>query len=188
MDNQFEKWQAAYQQQTPKVDTSALLNDVKATHRKETQKAWVDLLSGIAVSIFVLYTAIFVTESTLACLLLSAVVPVPMGFSVWSFVLRRRGSDDTQSVAALLAEKKRQLQNKVKYWKVSAIGIAVLWIALTLVCGVFWFGGDHQTMWLVLPVIQLLVVLATWGRYVVVKRQLPVQLRKITALYTPSDK
>ncbi len=188
MDNQFEQWQAAYQQQTPKVDTSALLNDVKATHRKETQKAWVDLISGIAVSIFVLYTAIFLTSSALSGMLLAAVVPVPFAFSLWSFLLRKQKSGaDTQSVAALLTEKKRQLTNKVTYWRVSAVGITVLWVLLAGVCAWFWLGGDEQSMWFVLPVVQLAIVVVTWVRFSMVKRQLPEQLKTIEALYSPSE-
>ncbi len=187
MDNQFEQWQAAYQQQTPKVDTTALLNDVKATHRKETKKAWVDLISGIGVSIFVLYTAIFQTSSALSGMLLAAVVPVPFAFSLWSFLLRKQKSEaDTQSVAALLTEKKRQLTNKVTYWRVSALGITVLWALLAGVCAWFWLGGDEKSMWFTLPVVQLAIVIATWVRYSLVKRQLPDQLKTIAALYSPS--
>ena len=187
MDNQFEQWQAAYQQQTPKVDTSALLNDLKATHKKETRKAWVDLISGIAVSIFVLYTAIFLTNSALSGMLLGAVVPVPFAFSLWSFLLRKQKSvADTQSVSVLLAEKKRQLTNKVTYWRVSAVGITVLWSLLSGVCAWFWLGGDEQSMWFVLPVVQLAIVVATWVRYSMVKRLLPEQLKTIEALYSPS--
>lgn len=187
MDNQFEQWQAAYQQQTPKVDTSALLNDLKATHKKETRKAWVDLISGIAVSIFVLYTAIFLTNSALSGMLLGAVVPVPFAFSLWSFLLRKQKSvADTQSVSVLLAEKKRQLINKVTYWRVSAVGITVLWSLLSGVCAWFWLGGDEQSMWFVLPVVQLAIVVVTWVRYSMVKRQLPEQLKTIEALYSPS--
>ena len=187
MDNQFEQWQAAYQQQTPKVDTSALLNDLKATHTKETRKAWVDLISGIAVSIFVLYTAIFLTNSALSGMLLGAVVPVPFAFSLWSFLLRKQKSvADTQSVSVLLAEKKRQLINKVTYWRVSAVGITVLWSLLSGVCAWFWLGGDEQSMWFVLPVVQLAIVVVTWVRYSMVKRQLPEQLKTIEALYSPS--
>ena len=187
MDNQFEQWQAAYQQQTPKVDTSALLNDLKATHKKETRKAWVDLISGIAVSIFVLCTAIFLTNSALSGMLLGAVVPVPFAFSLWSFLLRKQKSvADTQSVSVLLAEKKRQLINKVTYWRVSAVGITVLWSLLSGVCAWFWLGGDEQSMWFVLPVVQLAIVVVTWVRYSMVKRQLPEQLKTIEALYSPS--
>lgn len=187
MDNQFEQWQAAYQQQTPKVDTSVLLNDVKATHRKETQKAWVDLISGIAVSIFVLYTAIFLTNSALSGMLLGAIVPMPIAFSLWSFLLRKQKSEaDTQSVSVLLAEKKRQLTNKVTYWRVSAVGITVLWSLLSGVCTWFWLGGDKQSMWFTLPVVQLAIVVATWVIYSMVKRQLPEQLKTIEALYSPS--
>ena len=187
MDNQFEQWQAAYQQQTPKVDTSALLNDLKATHKKETRKAGVDLISGIAVSIFVLYTAIFLTNSALSGMLLGAVVPVPFAFSLWSFLLRKQKSvADTQSVSVLLAEKKRQLINKVTYWRVSAVGITVLWSLLSGVCAWFWLGGDEQSMWFVLPVVQLAIVVVTWVRYSMVKRQLPEQLKTIEALYSPS--
>ena len=188
MDNQFEQWQAAYQQQTPKVDTSALLNDLKATHKKETRKAWVDLISGIAVSIFVLYTAIFLTNSALSGMLLGAVVPVPFAFSLWSFLLRKQKSvADTQSVSVLLAEKKRQLINKVTYWRVSAVGITVLWSLLSGVCAWFWLGGDEQSMWFVLPVVQLAIVVVTWVRYSMVKRQLPEQLKTIEALYSHSE-
>ena len=187
MDNQFEQWQAAYQQQSPKVDTSALLNDLKATHKKETRKAWVDLISGIAVSIFVLYTAIFLTNSALSGMLLGAVVPVPFAFSLWSFLLRKQKSvADTQSVSVLLAEKKRQLINKVTYWRVSAVGITVLWVLLAGVCAWFWLGGDEQSMWFVLPVVQLAIVVVTWVRYSMVKRQLPEKLNTIEALYSPS--
>ena len=187
MDNQFEQWQAAYQQQTPKVDTSALLNDLKATHKKETRKAWVDLISGIAVSIFVLYTATFLTNSALSGMLLGAVVPVPFAFSLWSFLLRKQKSvADTQSVSVLLAEKKRQLINKVTYWRVSAVGITVLWSLLSGVCAWFWLGGDEQSMWFVLPVVQLAIVVVTWVRYSMVKRQLPEKLKTIEALYSPS--
>ena len=120
-------------------------------------------------------------------MLLAAVVPVPFAFSLWSFLLRKQKSEaDTQSVAALLAEKKRQLINKVTYWRVSAVGITVLWSLLSGVCAWFWLGGDEQSMWFVLPVVQLAIVVVTWVRYSMVKRQLPEQLKTIEALYSPS--
>lgn len=180
MDEQLKKWQQSYTEATPSVDASLLLKQVKAARKKEQLKRWLDILSGCAVAIFCIFTAMFYVSTALDRGLLLALSLVPMGAAIWAYRKSKTKDEITQmNVQQLLTLKRIALLNQLHYWLVSA------WVLCLLFIGLFamWFfnsaDATSDKMWQTIILVQAPIVAFTLVRYVLLKRALPGALKKI---------
>lgn len=181
MDPLQQQWQQAFQQATPDIDVKALANQVKKARYKEQFKAWADLMLGIAVSIYVLYVTLFMAQDTKQTLLFAVLVPIPAGFSLWMFKLRReQWQHQNDNVAELLNFKKRKLQLQEKYWRMNLFGMLLVMTGVMALAIYNSSTGSSLSVWLLQIAINGFVTLLVGLRYRYVKRTLPAKLEAIT--------
>ncbi|MEC8376958.1 MAG: hypothetical protein VX078_19385 [Pseudomonadota bacterium] len=183
VDDQLAKWQTSFKQATPKVDVAALIEQTNKAQRALKMKAAVDLLLGVAVSLFCLYAMFFKAETSNQMLLFAVLAPVPLGFGIWGYKFRQTQLlTDTLDTKAMLDFKQHQLVQRVTYWKVSLYGFAVLWTALLAVSLYNFIVVNAYLIWTVQLAINSVLLLFVYWRYVRLKKQLPQALANIDAM------
>jgi hypothetical protein len=183
MDPLLEQWQKDYKNATPKLDTAALLSQITSARKKQSIKAWFDLVAGAFVSLFCIYALIFEATSTPEQVLYAILTPLPIGFSIWAFIQRKKLiKTHTLDVNGLLLFKKQQLINQINYWRLNLIGCSILWAALCITAAVSVLMYNHTTIWLTQVGIGTLVLIATLARYIHVKLNFKSKLKLIESL------
>ncbi|GAC16507.1 hypothetical protein [Aliiglaciecola lipolytica] len=183
MDPQFEQWQQSFQEGTPKVDVHKLAMQVSKNDKREKAKAWIDLIAGCCVSAFCVYFLLVYADTTLSKLLVATLSPIPLAFSLWAFRLRQSQSiEHSLDINQLLEFKRKKLYNQVYYWKVSAIVLTGLWLGLVAFAGVSFIYQVSDNLWLTQVLIQTIVLIVTWGRFVFLKKHLHKRITAIDAL------
>ena len=180
MDDQLKKWQQSYTESTPAIDVSLLVKHVKAARKKEQIKRWLDILSGCAVAIFCIFTAVHYVDTVLNRCLLLALSSVPLCASVWAYRKSMIKDDATQmNVQQLLTLRRNALLTQLQYWRLSAWGLCLLFIGLFAM--LFFNSSDAASdkMWQTIILVQAPIVALTWVRYVLLKRALPGALKRI---------
>jgi hypothetical protein len=166
MDPLLEQWQKDYKNATPKLDTAALLSQITSARKKQSIKAWFDLVAGTFVSLFCIYALIFEATNAPEQVLYAILTPLPIGFSIWAFLKRKKLiKSNTLDVNSLLLFKKQQLINQINYWRLNLIGCSILWAALCITAAVSVLMYNHSTIWLTQICIGTLVLIATLARY-----------------------
>lgn len=183
MDPLLEQWQKDYKNATPKLDTVELLSQITSARKKQAIKAWFDLVSGAFVSLFCIYALIFEATNTPEQVLYAILTPLPIGFSVWVFIQRKKLiKTHTLDVNGLLLFKKQQLINQINYWRLNLIGCSILWAALCITAAVSVLMYNHSTIWLTQLGIGTLVLIITLTRYLYLKYHLKGNLNYIDNL------
>ena len=183
MDPLLEQWQKDYKGATPKLDTAALLGQITSARKKQSIKAWLDLVAGAFVSLFCIYALIFEATSTPEQVLYAILTPLPIGFSIWAFIQRKKLIKTyTLDVNGLLLFKKQQLINQINYWRLNLIGCSILWAALCITAAVSILMYNHTTIWLTQVGIGTLVLIATLARFIHVKLNFESKLKLIESL------
>jgi len=183
MDNQLSQWQKAFQSSTPQIDTEVLLQNIRKHHQKDRIKAWLDLLLGAGVSIFILYTIIFQAENSAFKFLLVALSPIPLVFGVWAFKLSHQREKITQlNVAQLLRLKQAQTYKTLRYWRVTAYIFTILWIALCVYSGLLMIKGEEASIWIIQVATQSCMFLFVHIRFWQVKKRHPKDLAMLQTL------
>jgi len=183
MDPLLEQWQKDYKNATPKLDTAALLGQITSARKKQSIKAWLDLVAGAFVSLFCIYALIFEATSTPEQVLYAILTPLPIGFSIWAFIQRKKLiKTHTLDVNGLLLFKKQQLINQINYWRLNLIGCSILWAALCITAAVSILMYNYTTIWLTQVGIGTLVLIATLARYIHVKLNFKSKLKLIESL------
>ena len=183
MDEKFKSWQQQYQQCTPDIDTQLLIKQVAIAQKKERLKAYSELVLGAAVSLYCIYASVMFAQSQLATVLFAFLSIVPIGFSVWSFKLRQKQwLQQSVDVNQLLAIKRQHLFSQLRYWRMNAIVVCLLWLALLLLALFDYVFANNETQWGVIVCINALVVCATLARYFYLKSKLSKRLNDISAL------
>lgn len=183
MDPLLEQWQKDYKNATPKLDTAALLSQITSARKKQSIKAWLDLVAGAFVSLFCIYALIFEATSTPEQVLYAILTPLPIGFSIWAFIQRKKLiKTHTLDVNGLLLFKKQQLINQINYWRLNLIGCSILWAALCITAAVSVLMYNQSTIWLTQIGIGTLVLIITLTRYLYLKYHLKNKLNCIDNL------
>ena len=183
MDPLLEQWQKDYKNATPKLDTAVLLSQITSARKKQSIKAWFDLIAGAFVSLFCIYALIFEATSTPEQVLYAILTPLPIGFSIWAFIQRKKLiKTHTLDVNDLLLFKKQQLINQINYWRLNLIGCSILWAALCITAAVSILMYNHTTIWLTQVGIGTLVLIITLTRYLYLKYYLKGKLNYIDNL------
>ena len=183
MDDKFKNWQQQYQQCTPDIDTQLLIKQVAIAQKKERLKAYSELALGAAVSVYCIYAAVMFAQSLLATVLFALLSVVPISFSMWSFKLRQKQwQQQSVDVNQLLAIKRQHLFAQLRYWRMNAIVVCLLWLALLMLPMFDYFFANNETHWIVIVCINGLVVCATLARFFYLKRKLNKRLNDISAL------
>jgi hypothetical protein len=183
MDPLLEQWQKDYKNATPKLDTAALLSQITLARKKQAIKAWFDLVAGVFVSLFCIYALIFEATSTPEQVLYAILTPLPIGFSIWAFLKRKKLiKSNILDFNALLLFKKQQLINQINYWRLNLIGCSILWAALCITAAVSVLMYNHSTIWLIQLGIGTLVLILTLTRYLYLKYHLKGKLNYIDNL------
>jgi uncharacterized membrane protein len=180
MDEQLEKWKQSYTESTPTVDASLLIKQVKAARKKEQVKRWLDILSGCAVALFCIFTAVYYVDTAVNRGLLLALSLVPVCASIWAYRKSMSKDDATQmNVQQLLTLKRNALLNQLQYWRLSAWVLCLLFIGLFAM--LFFNSSDAASdkMWQTIMLVQAPIVAFTVVRCVLLKRALPAALKKI---------
>lgn len=180
MDEQLKNWQNAYQQSTPEVDNDALLQKIKRQDKKDHVKSLVDIAFGIAVSSFIVFVLLTNSYGAFISLVLWVLVPVPIGFSVWAYKAKKTLSVHSQlDITALLNVNKQRAIQRVRYWKVSAYVLSLLWVCLLAYLGFTLLIQQSYTIALTQVLIQVPLVLAVIFRYRFLRKALPEQLKEL---------
>ncbi|MCC2616761.1 hypothetical protein LJ739_10955 [Aestuariibacter halophilus] len=188
MDPKLTQWQQQYQQQTPAVDVAALVAHAQRQQRKEHGLALLDVFAGLAVSLFCLIALVFLAQSWQEQVLYAGLAPIPIGFGLWAYRLRKRHwQQQALDVSHATALKRQQLYNQCRYWQVSAWGVGLLWAGLALTALIVTLGHGDVHPWAVSLAVNAVVLAFTVGRYRVVKARLPLKLKALDGIQSDAD-
>lgn len=183
MDPQFEQWQQAFKASTPDIDVDALINKTHRAQRRLRWKAWADLAGALAVTLFVIYALLFRAESTAQMIVIACLLPVPLGFTTWTFRMRRQQwLMKTTDVRSMLDFEKQALQKQVRYWEISFKACALMWLMLFALAVFNIALYQEWSLWLTQLGANAPVVLATGWRYRYLKNALPARLERINSM------
>lgn len=180
LDKQLAQWQSAYKDATPSVDTDALIKETKSARFKLKLKAAVDLVLGLAVSVWCLTLVLFEPLSTYQFLLFMVLTPIPAAFGAWGYWVRQKQwKVQTLDVQSMLAFKQNQLKQQLHYWKISLYGCLALWCGLLALAVFNVLMFNAFTLWGTQLLINSVVVFIVYRRYKKLAADLPSALAKI---------
>ena len=183
IDQQLAQWQSAYKAATPKVDTASLIKETKSARTKLKLKGLVDLVLGIAVSLWCVVIVLSKPLTTNQLILFCAIAPIPIAFGVWGYWVRQKQwKAQTLDVQSMLSFKQNQLQQQVHYWKVSFYGCAVIWLGLLTLAAFNMLMFQTYTLWGTQLLVNSIVVAVVYRRYKKLKADLPEALANIDLL------
>ena len=180
LDKQLAQWQSAYKDATPSVDTDALIKETKSARFKLKLKGAVDLVLGLAVSMWCLSLVLFEPLSTYQFLLFMVLTPIPAAFGAWGYWVRQKQwKVQTLDVQSMLAFKQNQLKQQLHYWKISLYGCLALWCGLLALAVFNVLMFNAFTLWGTQLLINSVVVFIVYRRYKKLAADLPSALAKI---------
>ena len=180
IDKQLAQWQSAYKDATPSVDTDALIKETKSARFKLKLKGAVDLVLGLAVSVWCLTLVLFEPLSTYQFLLFMVLTPIPAAFGAWGYWVRQKQwKVQTLDVQSMLAFKQNQLKQQLHYWKISLYGCLALWCGLLALAVFNVLMFNAFTLWGTQLLINSVVVFIVYRRYKKLAADLPSALAKI---------
>jgi len=180
IDKQLAQWQSAYKDATPSVDTDALIKETKSARFKLKLKGAVDLVLGLAVSVWCLTLVLFEPLSTYQFLLFMVLTPIPAAFGAWGYWVRQKQwKVQTLDVQSMLAFKQNQLRQQLHYWKISLYGCLALWCGLLALAVFNVLMFNAFTLWGTQLLINSVVVFIVYRRYKKLAADLPSALKKI---------
>ena len=180
IDKQLAQWQSAYKDATPSVDTDSLIKETKSARFKLKLKGAVDLVLGLAVSVWCLTLVLFEPLSTYQFLLFMVLTPIPAAFGAWGYWVRQKQwKVQTLDVQSMLAFKQNQLKQQLHYWKISLYGCLALWCGLLALAVFNVLMFNAFTLWGTQLLINSVVVFIVYRRYKKLAADLPSALAKI---------
>ena len=180
IDKQLAQWQSAYKDATPSVDTDALIKETKSARFKLKLKGAVDLVLGLAVSMWCLSLVLFEPLSTYQFLLFMVLTPIPAAFGAWGYWVRQKQwKVQTLDVQSMMAFKQNQLKQQLHYWKISLYGCLALWCGLLALAVFNVLMFNAFTLWGTQLLINSVVVFIVYRRYKKLAADLPSALAKI---------
>ena len=180
LDKQLAQWQNAYKDATPLVDTDSLIKETKSARFKLKLKGAVDLVLGLAVSMWCLSLVLFEPLSTYQFLLFMVLTPIPAAFGAWGYWVRQKQwKVQTLDVQSMLAFKQNQLKQQLHYWKISLYGCLALWCGLLALAVFNVLMFNAFTLWGTQLLINSVVVFIVYRRYKKLAADLPSALAKI---------
>ncbi|MEC9429042.1 MAG: hypothetical protein VYD79_15010 [Pseudomonadota bacterium] len=180
IDKQLAQWQSAYKDATPSVDTDALIKETKSARFKLKLKGAVDLVLGLAVSVWCLTLVLFEPLSTYQFLLFMVLTPIPAAFGAWGYWVRQKQWEvQALDVQSMLAFKQNQLKQQLHYWKISLYGCLALWCGLLALAVFNVLMFNAFTLWGTQLLINSVVVFIVYRRYKKLAADLPSALAKI---------
>ena len=180
LDKQLAQWQSAYKDATPSVDTDALIKETKSARFKLKLKGAIDLVLGLAVSVWCLTLVLFEPLSTYQFLLFMVLAPIPAAFGAWGYWVRQKQwKVQTLDVQSMLAFKQNQLKQQLHYWKISLYGCLALWCGLLALAVFNVLMFNAFTLWGTQLLINSVVVFIVYRRYKKLAADLPSALAKI---------
>ena len=180
IDKQLAQWQSAYKDATPSVDTDSLIKETKSARFKLKLKGAVDLVLGLAVSVWCLTLVLFEPLSTYQFLLFMVLTPIPAAFGAWGYWVRQKQwKVQTLDVQSMLAFKQNQLRQQLHYWKISLYGCLALWCGLLALAVFNVLMFNAFTLWGTQLLINSVVVFIVYRRYKKLAADLPSALAKI---------
>ena len=180
LDKQLAQWQSAYKDATPSVDIDALIKETKSARFKLKLKGAVDLVLGLAVSVWCLTLVLFEPLSTYQFLLFMVLTPIPAAFGAWGYWVRQKQwKVQTLDVQSMLAFKQNQLRQQLHYWKISLYGCLALWCGLLALAVFNVLMFNAFTLWGTQLLINSVVVFIVYRRYKKLAADLPSALKKI---------
>ena len=180
LDKQLAQWQSAYKDATPSVDIDALIKETKSARFKLKLKGAVDLVLGLAVSMWCLSLVLFEPLSTYQFLLFMVLTPIPAAFGAWGYWVRQKQwKVQTLDVQSMLAFKQNQLRQQLHYWKISLYGCLALWCGLLALAVFNVLMFNAFTLWGTQLLINSVVVFIVYRRYKKLAADLPSALKKI---------
>ena len=180
IDKQLAQWQSAYKDATPSVDTDALIKETKSARFKLKLKGAVDLVLGLAVSVWCLTLVLFEPLSTYQFLLFMVLTPIPAAFGAWGYWVRQKQwKVQVLDVQSMLAFKQNQLKQQLHYWKISLYGCLALWCGLLALAVFNVLMFNAFTLWGTQLLINSVVVFIVYRRYKKLAADLPSALAKI---------
>lgn len=180
LDKQLAQWQSAYKDATPSVDTDSLIKETKSARFKLKLKGAVDLVLGLAVSVWCLTLVLFEPLSTYQFLLFMVLTPIPAAFGAWGYWVRQKQwKVQTLDVQSMLAFKQNQLKQQLHYWKISLYGCLALWCGLLALAVFNVLMFNAFTLWGTQLLINSVVVFIVYHRYKKLAADLPSALKKI---------
>ena len=180
LDKQLAQWQSAYKDATPSVDTDSLIKETKSARFKLKLKGAVDLVLGLAVSVWCLTLVLFEPLSTYQFLLFMLLTPIPAAFGAWGYWVRQKQCKvQTLDVQSMLAFKQNQLKQQLHYWKISLYGCLALWCGLLALAVFNVLMFNAFTLWGTQLLINSVVVFIVYRRYKKLASDLPSALKKI---------
>ncbi|MFC4698720.1 hypothetical protein ACFO4O_00915 [Glaciecola siphonariae] len=183
MNDNFEKWQQQYHQNTPSVDVGKLAKQVAKLQSKERLKAWSELVFGLVISVFCVVSALYFAQSATEKVIYLCLSPAPVGFALWAFSLtKKRWRQASYSTRELLDIKRQHEIDKVRYWRMSALVVSALWLVLLCTSVVMFVLTGSLQPWLGLTAINAIVVTITLYRYLQLQKALTARLQDIESL------
>ena len=180
LDKQLAQWQSAYKDATPSVDTDSLIKETKSARFKLKLKGAVDLVLGLAVSVWCLTLVLFEPLSTYQFLLFMVLTPIPAAFGAWGYWVRQKQwKVQVLDVQSMLAFKQNQLKQQLHYWKISLYGCLALWCGLLALAVFNVLMFNAFTLWGTQLLINSVVVFIVYRRYKKLAADLPSALKKI---------
>lgn len=180
LDKQLAQWQSAYKDATPSVDTDSLIKETKSARFKLKLKGAVDLVLGLAVSVWCLTLVLFEPLSTYQFLLFMVLTPISAAFGAWGYWVRQKQwKVQTLDVQSMLAFKQNQLKQQLHYWKISLYGCLALWCGLLALAVFNVLMFNAFTLWGTQLLINSVVVFIVYRRYKKLAADLPSALKKI---------
>ena len=180
LDKQLAQWQSAYKDATPSVDTDSLIKETKSARFKLKLKGAVDLVLGLAVSMWCLSLVLFEPLSTYQFLLFMVLTPIPAAFGAWGYWVRQKQwKGQTLDVQSMLTFKQNQLKQQLHYWKISLYGCLALWCGLLALAVFNVLMFNAFTLWGTQLLINSVVVFIVYRRYKKLASDLPSALKKI---------
>ena len=180
LDKQLAQWQSAYKDATPSVDTDSLIKETKSARFKLKLKGAVDLVLGLAVSMWCLTLVLFEPLSTYQFWLFMVLTPIPAAFGAWGYWVRQKQwKVQTLDVQSMLAFKQNQLKQQLHYWKISLYGCLALWCGLLALAVFNVLMFNAFTLWGTQLLINSVVVFIVYRRYKKLASDLPSALKKI---------
>lgn len=180
LDKQLAQWQSAYKDATPSVNTDVLIKDTKNARFKLKLKGAVDLVLGLAVSVWCLTLVLFEPLSTYQFLLFLVLTPIPVMFGVWGYLVRQRQwKVQTLDVQSMLSFKQNQLKQQLHYWKISFYGCLALWCGLLALAVFNVLMYNAYMLWSTQLLVNSVIVFIVYRRYKKLAADLPLALTKI---------
>ncbi|MEC8450539.1 MAG: hypothetical protein VXZ26_05660 [Pseudomonadota bacterium] len=180
LDKQLAQWQSAYKDATPSVDTDSLIKETKSARFKLKLKGAVDLVLGLAVSVWCLTLVLFEPLSAYQFLLFMVLTPIPAAFGAWGYWVRQKQwKVQVLDVQSMLAFKQNQLKQQLHYWKISLYGCLALWCGLLALAVFNVLMFNAFTLWGTQLLINSVVVFIVYRRYKKLASDLPSALAKI---------